>query len=298
MSKRHLALLAAFGASFIYGVNHTLAKGLMPTYIKPFGFIMLRVLGAALLFWITSFFFKKEKIDRKDWKRIILCALFGMTINMLAFFKGLALSTPINSSVVITITPVILLLLSIFFLKEKVGWMKSLGIGIGLIGALVLILFGVKTQENAPNIPLGNTFFLVNATAYAVYLILVKPLTSKYSSITLMKWFFLIAVFTNLPVALPEFLEVEWAELPMRVIWIMIFVVVGTTYLTYLFNVFALRELQPSTIGAFIYLQPLLAAGFAMLVGADKLTTIRIIAAILIFTGVYLSTKKRKATVE
>lgn len=298
MNKRHLALLAAFGASFIYGVNHTLAKGLMPTYIKPFGFIMLRVFGAALLFWITSLFFQKEKIDAKDWKRIFLCALFGMTINMLAFFKGLALSTPINSSVVITITPVILLILSIFFLKEKVGWKKSIGIGLGLIGALVLILFGTKTQENAPNIPLGNTFFLVNATAYAVYLILVKPLTSKYSSITLMKWFFLIAVFTNLPIALPEFLEVEWTALPIRVVGIMIFVVVGTTYLTYLFNVFALRELQPSTIGAFIYLQPLLAAGFAMLVGADKLTTIRVIAAVLIFTGVYLSTKKRKTTIE
>lgn len=298
MKKRHLAFLAAFGASFIYGLNHTLAKDLMPTYIQPFGFIMLRVLGAAVLFWVTSLFVPKEKIDRKDWVRIALCALFGMTVNMLCFFKGLALSTPINSSVVITISPVILLVLSAMFLKEKITWMKGVGIGLGFVGALVLILFGVKQQANAPNIPLGNIYFLINAAAYSIYLILVKPLTAKYASITLMKWFFLFAVFMNLPVALPEFLEVEWSALPISVIGVMIFVVVGTTYCTYLFNVFALRELRPSTIGAFMYLQPLIATLIAILLGADRLTLIRVLAASLIFLGVYLSTKRKKTAIE
>lgn len=293
MSKRHLALLAAFAASFIYGVNHSLAKGLMPTYIGPYGFIMLRVLGAAVLFWVTSLFFPKEKIDRKDWSRIFLCAVFGMTLNMLMFFKGLQLSTPINSGVVITLAPVILLILSAIFLKEKITWLKGSGIALGLIGALVLILFGVKTQTNAPNIPLGNTLFIINATAYSVYLIIVKPLTAKYSSITLMKWLFLIAIVTNLPVALPQFVEVQWTQLPPRVIGVMVFVIIGTTYLTYLFNIFALRQLKPSTIGAFIYLQPLLAALVAIILGADALTTTRIIGAVLIFIGVYLSTKRK-----
>lgn len=298
MNKRHLAFLAAFGASFIYGVNHTLAKDIMPTYIKPFGFIMVRVLGAVILFWITSFFFPKEKVDRKDWMRFVLCAFFGMTVNMLMFFKGLQLSTPINSSVVITLSPVILLVLSAIFLKEKITWLKGSGIGIGLIGALVLILFGAKTQENAPNIPLGNLLFIVNATAYSVYLIIVKPLTAKYSSVTLMKWFFLIAVFTNLPVALPEFLEVAWTDLPLSVIGVMIFVVIGTTYLTYLFNIFALRTLKPSTIGAFIYLQPLIATSVAIILGADTLTGVRIFAAVLIFLGVYLTTKRKASAIE
>ncbi|TVZ52777.1 DMT family transporter [Dokdonia sp. Hel_I_53] len=297
MKKRYLAFLAAFSASFIYGVNHTLAKDLMPTYVQAYGFIMLRVLGAAILFWITSLFFPREKIERKDWWRIISCALFGMTLNMLMFFKGLELSTPINSSVVITLSPVILLILSALFLKEKITWLKGSGIAIGLIGALILILFGVKTQTNAPNITLGNTLFIINATAYSIYLILVKPLTAKYSSITLMKWFFLIAIFTNAPVGLPQFLEIQWSELPLNVIGVMLFVVVGTTYLTYLFNVFALKELKPSTIGAFIYLQPLIATIVAIILGADSLSTIRIIAASLIFLGVYLSTKRKKPNV-
>lgn len=296
MSKRHLALLAAFGASFIYAINHTLAKDVMPTYISAYGFIMLRVVGAAILFWITSFFVPTQRIERKDYWRMLACALTGMTLNMLMFFKGLELSTPINSSVVITVAPVILLVLSAIFLKEKITFLKGSGIALGLVGALVLILFGVKTQSNAPNIPLGNTLFLVNATAYSVYLILVKPLTAKYSSITLMKWFFLIAVCTNAPVGLSQFLEVQWTELPLHVIGVMAFVVIGTTYLTYLFNVFALRTLKPSTIGVFIYLQPLLGTLIAILLGADTLTATRILGALLIFAGVYFTTKRKRVS--
>ena len=207
------------------------------------------------------------------------------------FFKGLSLSTPINGAVVVTLALVILLVLSAFFLKEKITKLKGSGIALGFVGALVLILFGAKTQENAPNIPLGNTLFVINATAYAVYLILVKPLTAKYSSITLMKWLFLVAIFTNLPIALPEFMAVQWTQLPTNVIGVLLFVVIGTTYLTYLLNVFALRELKPSTVGAFIYLQPLIAATIAIMLGVDTLTTIRVLGGVLIFIGVYLSTK-------
>lgn len=291
MNPRILALIAATTASAIYGINHTIAKGLMPNVIGPYAFIILRVSGAAIVFWGMSIFFPKEKIDRKDWPRIVLCALFGMVLNMNMFFKGLELSTPINSSVVITLTPVILLVLSAIFLRERITWIKSIGIGIGLIGALVLILFGAKSQENAPNIPIGNLLFIVNAVSYAFYLIFVKPLVSKYSSITLMKIFFLIAFFMNIPIGGSQFLEVAWMDLGFSEIWKMIFVVVGTTVLTYLFNVYALKQLSPSTIGAFIYLQPVLATLFAVFAGADSITPLRLFAAALIFTGVFLSTR-------
>ena len=294
MNPRAIALLAAFGASAIYGVNHTIAKGLMPHVIGPYGFIVLRVAGAAVLFWMVSPFYPSEKVDRKDWLRIIACAFFGMMLNMTMFFKGLSLSTPINSSVVITLAPVLLLVLAAIFLKEKITWVKSIGIGLGLVGALVLILFGVKTQPNAPNIPLGNVLFIINATSYSIYLIIVKPLVSKYSSLTLMKFFFLFAVFMNLPVGLSEFMDVSWGSLSFDSIWKLAFVVVGTTFLTYLFNIYALKQLSPSTIGAFIYLQPVLAGGFAILMGADTLTPLRVLAAALIFLGVFLSSRKPK----
>lgn len=294
MNKRIAALAAATTASVIYGVNHTIAKGLMPTVIEPFAFILLRVSGASILFWLISLFYPSEKVERSDWFRFFLCAFAGMACNMLMFFKGLSLSTPINSSVIITISPVLLLILSAIFLKEKITWLKSIGIGLGLTGALLLVFFGIKTQENAPNIPLGNLLFIGNATAYSVYLILVKPLVSKYSSITLMKWFFLFAFFINLPIGYTEFIKVDWFHLSFSSIWQMLFVVIATTFLTYLFNIYALKQLSPSTIGAFIYLQPLIAAIVAVMVGTDTLTPLRLMAAGLIFGGVFLSSLKRK----
>ena len=146
-NKRLLALAAATGASTIYGINHTLAKGVMPTYIGAYGFILLRVLGASLLFWLLSMFTKSEQIDRADYWRFLGCAVFGMFVNMLSFFKGLSLSTPINSSVIITLSPVILLILSALFLKERIGFIKILGVLIGMLGALVLVLFGAAVLE-------------------------------------------------------------------------------------------------------------------------------------------------------
>lgn len=296
MNPRVLALFAAFAASFIYGINHTIAKGLMPDVIGAYGFILLRVSGAAVIFWILGLFFKPERIEKRDWLRVVGCAFFGMVLNMLMFFKGLSLSTPINSSVVITLAPVLLLVLSAVFLKEKITWLKSIGIGLGLLGALLLIFFGLKTQPNAPNIPLGNALFIVNAASYSVYLIMVKPLVAKYSSITLMKFFFLFAFFMNLPIGYNEFASVSWSTLSLVTAGQLAFVVIGTTVLTYVLNIYALKQLSPSTIGAFIYLQPLLAAVFAILAGADSLTPLRAIAAILIFTGVFLSTHKKKNT--
>jgi len=297
VNPRLLALLAATAASTIYGINHTIAKGLMPDVIGANGFILLRVSGAALVFWLLSFFYPSQKIDRKDWVRIIGCAAFGMVINMNAFFKGLELSTPINSSVVITLSPVLLLVLSAFILKERITWLKVAGISLGLSGALALILFGAKTQPNAPNIPLGNLLFVLNATSYAFYLILVKPLVAKYNAITLMKYLFLIAFFINIPIGYSQFSEVSWLSLEFQNIWKLVFVVVGTTVLTYLFNIYALKQLSPSVIGVFMYLQPLIAVTFAIIVGADSLTPLRILAAVFIFTGVFLTTRKKKVAV-
>lgn len=295
MNQRAIALLAATTASAIYAVNHTIAKGLMPTVIEPYGFILLRVGGAVILFWAISIFYPSEKIDKKDRLRFIACGFFGMVLNMLMFFKGLSLSTPINSSVVITIAPVLVLILSAIFLKERITWLKSIGISLGLVGALLLVVFGLKTQANAPNIPLGNMLFIINAASYSVYLIIVKPLVSKYSSITLMKWFFLVATIINIPIGINEFMDVAWTQLSAFTLLKLAFVVIGTTFLTYLFNIYALKQLSPSTIGVFMYLQPVLATLFAVIMGVDTLTTLRIAAAALIFLGVFLTTRKAKA---
>lgn len=295
MNSRALALLAAFGATTIYGLNHTIAKVVMPHYIGPFGFIMLRLVGASVLFWTISLFVPKETIEPKDYLRIAGAAFLGMCINMLMFFKGLQLSTPINSGVIVTLTPIIILILSSIFLKEKLTLFKFLGIVLGFTGAIILILYGNTTQVlNAPNIPLGNTMLLINATSFGAYLVMVKPLTRKYSTITLMKWMFLIGIFYTFPVTYSEFSEVSWTTLPFEAIWRMGFVVVGTTFMTYMLNVYALKTLPPTAIGAFTYLQPLITILYAVITGNDILDGVKILACLLVFVGVYLVSKKGK----
>ena len=292
MSRRTLAILAALGATTIYGINHTIAKGVMPTYVKPFGFIFLRLLGASLLFWGISFFGPKEKLERRDWGRLLVCAFFGMGINMLSFFKGLDLSTPINSAVLITITPILVVILSALFIKEKITLQRGIGVFMGLIGALALILFGAEIRQDATNIPLGNLLFIVNATSYGLYLILVKKLLEKYHPFTLMKWMFGIGFIITLPITYSEFTEIQWSHLPAEALGAIAFVVIGTTFLTYLFNVFALTQLKASTVGVFMYLQPLIGIIFAIVAGKDHLTLVKFLAIVLVLIGVYLVSKK------
>ena len=294
MKNTTLGFLAALGATVIYGLNHTIAKNVMPVYISPFGFILLRVLGAAILFWIASIFVKHERIERKDWPRLIACSFLGMVINMLAFFKGLELSTPVNSSVIITISPIIVFIFSAILLKEKIKLIRSAGILFGFVGALILVLYTSKTGLNAPNIPLGNILFIVNSFTYGLYLVLVKPLIEKYNVINLLKWLFLLAIFMNFPVTIDEFLSVDWSNLPIKeAILPMVFVVVGTTFCTYLFNAYALRTLSPSTVSSFIYLQPIVGIIYAVSTKSDSLSLVSVIGMILIFIGIYLVTKKQ-----
>lgn len=294
MNKRTLAILAAIGATTIYGLNHTIAKGVMPHYVGAFGFVVLRVLGAAALFWLISIWGPKEKIEKKDYLRMLVCALFGMGVNMLVFFKGLSLSTPINSAVLITTTPIIVLILSSILIKEKIVRRKVFGIFIGLLGALGLILFSTELRLDAPNIPLGNFLILLNSFFYGTYLILAKILISKYHPFTFMKWLFSLGILICLPFGYQEFLEIEWSLLPFEITWRIVFVIIGTTFFTYLFNVFALTQLKASTLSAFVYVQPLIGILYALATGKDTLTTIKILAAALVFIGVYLSSRKTK----
>lgn len=264
----------------------------MPDQVAPYGFIMLRVIGASILFWLAAIFGPREKIDKKDFLRMLLCAIFGMGINMLVFFKGLALSTPINSAVLITVTPIIVLILSAFLIKEKITPRKVLGIGIGLAGALGLILFGNEIRQDAPNIPLGNFLILLNAVFYGTYLIIAKTLIEKYHPLTFMKWLFSLGILICLPFGYHEFIEIDWPNLPLEALWKIAFVIIGTTFCTYLFNIFALTWLKASTVSAFIYVQPLIGILYAVVTGQDSLTTVKVMGACLVLLGVYLASRR------
>jgi len=292
MNKRILALIAAIVATSIFGFNHTIAKELMPEVLSPNALLYSRVLGAAICFWFVSLFTKREKVEIKDFKLIIICAIFGMGLNMITALNGLYNSTPINSSIITTLAPIFIFLISVILLKEKISKRKYAGVFIGFIGTLTLILLNEKSLENAPNINLGNFYLFINSISYALYFVLVKPLTEKYNMITIMKWLFLFSIFINMPFGLVEFMQVEWVEIDNTSLIKIFYVVFCTTFLVYLLNLYALKNLKATTVGMFIYLQPVIGILFAIYRGADKLTIPDISSVLLVFAGVYLVSKK------
>jgi drug/metabolite transporter (DMT)-like permease len=292
MSKRNLALIGATIVSLIYGLTFTVAKDVMPSYINAYGFIVLRVFGATILFWIVSFFIKTEKIETQDFPRIIACAFFGVALNMLTFFKGLSYTSPISASVIMVSTPIIVLILSSILLKERMQKRKVFGIVLGLIGTAFLILYG-KSVGNATNASLGNFLVFVNAVSYGFYLITVRKLMDKYNAFSFVKWIYLFGFLMVLPFGLNEFQAVNWQIIPTEIYWKIGFVVLFSTFFTYLLNLLSIRELKPTTVAVFIYLQPVFATIFAISLGKDELNFVKIASAILIFVGVYLVTQKK-----
>ena len=298
MSKRNLALIGATIVSIIYGLTFTIAKDVMPKYVEADGFILMRVGGSTILFWLVWLFtrlpetVRNEKIERADFPRIIWAAFFGVALNMLSFFKGLTLTTPISASVIMVSTPMIVLVLSAIIIKERIRKRMVFGIVLGLIGTTFLILYG-KSIGNATNASLGNFLVFVNASSYGLYLVLIKKLMDKYNAFTFVKWVYLIGFFMVLPFGWDEFEAVNWALLPIDIYWKIGFVVVFSTFLTYLLNLLSMKELKPTTIAVFVYLQPVFATIFAISLGKDELTLVKIISAIFIFTGVYLVTQKK-----
>ena len=280
--SRNIALLLAAITAVIYGVSFTIAKEVMPTYIKPYGFILLRVFGATILFWISGFFIKKEKIELKDFLRIFLAAIFGVALNMLSFFKGLSMTTPI-----------LVLTFASIFLGEKATFKKIIGIFIGLIGAVILIIYG-KSINNGNNELLGNLLVFVNAVSFALYLIIVKSLTSKYHPLTFAKWLYLFGLIMVIPFGIEQVNHVNFGLIPNNILYKIGFIIVFTTFITYLFNLLAIKKLKPTTVSIFIYLQPVIATIYALIVKSDSLNNVKIIATLLIFVGVYLVTTKSK----
>ncbi len=294
MKTRYWALLAAFMVQVLYGLNYTFAKDVMVGgFIKPFGFIALRVGGAALLFWVFSFLGPKEKIEKKDFLTLIYAAFFGVATNMLLFFKGLELTTPIHASVIMIITPIIVLLLSSFYLEEKITKIKILGVIFGFAGAAILTVYG-KSASPGDNVFLGNIMILLNAASYSIYIIIIKKLTYRYHPFTFIKWLFLIGFFMVLPFGYNDILAINIATFSPYIWFSVVFVIVGATFGTYLLNPLALRHLKASTVTVFIYLQPLIAGIYAVIAGSDAVTIVKLSASSLIFFGVYLVTKKPK----
>ena len=292
MNQRTFALIAVSIATLIYGVTYTIAKDVMPNYIKPYGFILLRVSSATLIFWTAGLFIKQQKIEKSDYKKILIASFFGITINMLAFFKGLSLTSPISASVMMVTSPIMVLIFSSILIRKPIGKQRILGVFIGLVGAIFLITLGNSSTENSTNSAFGNFLVFLNAASYGLYLVLAKDLVKKYNPIVFIKWLYLFGLIFVVPFGYSELTAVIWEEIPTNIYWNISFVLLFTTCITYLFNLYGLSKLKPTTVSVFIYLQPVIATIYALIVGSDSLNFVKLCATLLIFLGVYLVTKQ------
>ena len=287
MTKSTKVHCSLFLVALIYAATFTIAKEVMPHYIKPMGLITIRVWGAVSLLWVTHFLFVKESIfGKKDFLMLLKCAVFGVAANMLLFFKGLAITTPINAAILMVTTPLFVAFFSFFLLNEKVTKLKVIGLCFGVFGAILLLL-GPSLSFSSSTL-WGDVMVMTNAIIYAYYLIIAKPLLHKYSPLTVIKWTFFFGGLLVIPFGFTELKEVQWQAIPNSIWSAIIFLIIGATYITYVLNAWALRNANATLVGAYIYLQPVLATIIAVSIGKDSLTLPKVLFSLLIFIGVYL----------
>ena len=290
--KGHIAL---FSAQVIYALNYSIAKNLMPNFIGPLALVFLRITGACLLFWVLSFFVKSERVEKKDLLRMLLLAIFGIVVNQVFFIYGLSLTHPINSAIIMVSNPIMVFIFTLILFKERITFLKFSGLSIAVVGALTLLLFKGNFDFGSETMA-GDLMTLINSASWAIFIVTVKPIMKKYNTVTVMKWLFLFGSFYMLPIGLKDTLQTNWHNFTYNAVFSIVFVVVATTFLAYLLNLYGLKELSSSTVSMYIYLQPFLASIFAILMGEDKLTIIKIFSGILIIFGLYLVNFKSKKT--
>jgi len=296
MNQKVLVHGSLFLTALLYGGSYTIAKELMPVWIEPFGFILLRVWIATAFFWLIDPLVRKhkERPTKRDVFLLAICAFFGVAGNMLLFFKGLAISSPINASVIMVTSPIFILVVAAFYKAEKIGWRKLLGIGLGTAGAILLIV-GTPQASTAitANSAWGNFMILVNAVLFATYLVLVRPLMARYNTFTVVKWVFLFGSLLVFPFGWQEASRVNWASFG-AVQWsAFTYIIIGISIVAYWLNAWALKFVNSSVVGTYIYLQPVLATAIATIWGRDVLMLEQVVFAFMIFAGVYLVSEAR-----
>ena len=288
MKSKYISHLFLFGAALIYGANYSIAKVVLDGgFVPAMGLVAFRVMAAAILFTVFHFVFIREKINYRDLPGFIMLSLYGVVINQSFFIVGLKYTVPINAALILTIVPVLVLVFSAIILKEKINTTKITGILLGFAGVLMIILYRGKVNIGLGTIK-GDLFMFFNTVSYALYLVNVKKMLRKYHPVTVTKWIFLIALVFILPMGYKGVMQVDFSSFDVS-IWIaFVYVLVFTTFFAYLFNILALRNVNPSVVAVYVYLQPVLATIVALLMGKDSLTVEKILAAAFIFTGLYL----------
>ncbi len=289
--KVHLALLSV---SFLYGANYNIAKLITPEPIPPFALVIFRVLLATLLFWIVGIFIKDTPIPRKALGPLLIASVFGTAGTQMMFLKGLSLTSPVNASVIMTLTPVMVLVISAVFLKEHLNRFKILGILLGISGAFFLV--GGQNFKFTGINTLGDIIIFFNTMIFAIYLVLIKKFMMKYHPITVIKWVFLLGCPMVIPFGMKDFMALNWQFFTLPIWLATAYVVIGATFMVYLLNTIALSKANASLVGFYIYLQPVVATLIAIAFLGESLSLDKVAFSLMIFMGVGLVSIKNKKT--
>jgi len=287
-TKAHIAVLLT---NFFFATNLSLVKHISPSMIGPYGVNLLRVGVTLVLFWLLWMFSKKDAgIDRKDIPRFVVCALTGVVINQMLFIKGLTLTSTIHAALLMLITPLLISVLALWWLREKFTYIKLLGLLLGVGGALLLILS--RDASGVASVS-GDLLILVNAISYAIYFIMVKPLTSRYTPLHVIRWVFTFGFVLIVPFSWQDAQQAAWQSATLSQWSALASVVICGTFLTYSFNSYSLKHLGAATTGSYIYTQPVFAAIIAALFLHEGFSIEKAVAGALIFGGVYLGSRGR-----
>ena len=287
--KAHLALLIA---TLIFAINYWISKDLVGK-LDVFQLVFFRTIGASLLFSIIYFIRPIEKVQHKDKFLLAIAATFGIALNQLLFFGGLQFTSPVDTATIHVSNPLIVMSLSAIFLNAKLNRNQILGVVFGAIGALVLVVYQKDFHWTNQSI-LGNLMILGNTSAYAIFLVMLKPLLKKYKPLTIMFWVYLFSSLLIFPLGLSSMSEISWSELIMNHGISILYIIVMVTFIAYLLNIYSLRKLSPTVVSFYIYLQPVFALIIAVILGESLPSWVKISATLLVFFGVYLVSRKEK----
>ena len=292
-SKAHIGL---FATNLFFAINISAIKYLTSKNLAgPYGLNIIRLGVSVLLFWFLFFISKeKNKIYKKDIVRFLLCAFTALALNQMLFMKGVSFTYSIHASLLLLVTPILITFIAAWVLKERLTILKIVGLILGIGGACVLILSG-KSIGKGNNFLLGDLLVIMSTVAYTIYFILVKPLMKKYSAMDVMRITFTMGFIMILPLGWNEFSIINWSEFHLFEFILLFLIVVPGTFLAYLFNVYGIKILSASTAGTYIYSQPVFAVIIATLFLKEDLELYKIIAGLLIFSGVYLANKNIKS---
>ncbi len=280
-------------ANFFFGTNIIAVKQISPVLIDPIGLSFARMMITGILLTLILALSKsKEKIERSDYLTLIFAGLFGVTCNQIFSIVGIANTNPIHASLLIMATPIIVSVLAAIFLKERFGWNKFTGLLMGITGAALLIIFRDHKNNLNPATILGDVFIVSGALCYSTYLILIRKISSKYSPLTILRFVFIVGTCFCFPFSFKTFAAANWTGFTVMDWYAIFHIIILGTFLAYLLMNMGVTNWGPSRTGSFIYFQPLFGTAAAILILHESLSLIKVLSAILIILGVWITSLK------